>query len=138
MKLVLVPSVMRRRRHAAWVIVVAFAIGVGLITMHAGLSCIEHAESTEHGHSVVTVPVSSGALHTPVCVDCMAHTSTTMMCAVMLLAVAGAVGVRVLRRLLTQRSVTLVLFAPVWCWARAATRQLARAPDLHALQVLRC
>lgn len=111
--------------------------------MHAGLSCGEHAASAhpergEHGHSVVAIPAIDGALHDAGCAECVAHTSTTMVCAMLLFAVAGALGVRVLRRLLAQRNVALVLEVPCWRWIWPTSGPMARAPNLHALQVMRC
>ncbi|MPY92639.1 MAG: hypothetical protein GEV08_06085 [Acidimicrobiia bacterium] len=134
----LVRATMRRRSRAAWVVVVALAVGVGLIAMHSGVSRAEHAHSSTHAHALVATSASDEASHAPACEGCASHASVAMVCAVLLVAVAGGVAVRLVRRWSMRARVVQVAPAGLLRWLGAQVGALARPPDLHALQVMRC
>jgi hypothetical protein len=130
---------LRGRGHAAWMVVASLIIGVGLIAMHAGIACAGHGHAGDAHRVGVVLSIGDEALHAPVCLDCASRSAMTVVCAVLLLAVSGRVAQRVVRRLVAHvRVIPSSLRAVWWCWPRTAGARLSRAPDLHALQVMRC
>lgn len=117
--------------------VLALAVGLGLISMHTGVHGSEHAHGSDRAGALVATETGDDATHAPLCDGCGSHSSAAMVCAVLLVAVAR-VAVRVVRRRL--RFARLVHVAPMlaWCSLRASVSVLARPPNLHALQVMRC
>lgn len=127
-----------RRSRAAWVAMVALAVGVSLIAMHSALSRPGHAHDSGHAHALAAVVVGDDAPPSPACEGCASHTSMVMVCSVLLAAVAGGAVARMVRRLVARARVVRVAPPGASSWLRDATGALARVPDLHALQVMRC
>lgn len=134
---VLEQPAVRRRSRAAWVVILALAVGVGLISMHTGAPSSAHAHSSGHAAAVVAMDAGD-ASHGSSCKGCASHSSMAAVCAVLLVAVASGVAARVARRLAVLARVVHVAPAAALCWVRTSMCAVARAPNLHALQVMRC
>lgn len=133
------------RRPATWVALLALAVGLGLIAMHAGIACAGH-ETGAHTHQTAAQAPGTAASGDRIdralssCLECMAHAGTplTMVCAVLLLVAASQLG-RLLRRLLrTLKPLGAVVLATSWPCGLRSTHCFGRPPDLQLLEVMRC
>lgn len=135
------------RRRAPWLVVVTvLAVGLGLIAMHAGAASAGHDAAAQPHHPSEAAHLSAVLERvdrvTSVCMECTGNAgmpmTMTVVCAVLLLAVASGLG-QLVRRLLRLRGRTLAaLLRPECpCWLQPE-QHCAQPPDLHALQVMRC
>ena len=85
---------MSRRSSAVWVVVLALAVGLGLIAMHTGVSGSEHTHGSDHPGALVAIQAGDDATHPPACDGCTSHSSVAMVCAVLLVAAGGGIAIR--------------------------------------------
>lgn len=132
-------ELLRRQRSAAWVVVLAVMVGLGLVAMHSEPSPSAHAHGGGAGHQEQASSVlSAEGEHAPTCKGCGSHASMRMVCAVLLVAAAGAAAIRLLRRLAVHARWMRAPILPLRAGWLRMTYARARAPDLHWLQVMRC